>query len=169
MALADIQRYGNRAFGYQGDEPFKVQAGGTPPAINAGEPVVRALGASTYVTPMATAKPVVGTDYMVGIAATTSTETISVDGFVNVTPILDGESYLIAPKVPATFGVGSTPSQATYDALIGSRVTIDLTAGVYTLNSTDNAANGCVVLPLDVSKFFGKVRIGFRQGTFFLN
>ena len=94
MALADIQRYGSRAFGYQGDETFATQAGGTPPAINAGEPVVRSLGAGQYVTQMATSKPVVGTDYMAGISATTSTETASVDGTVQVTPIVDGESYL---------------------------------------------------------------------------
>lgn len=170
MALADITLYevadGN---GFIGARNFQVASGGTPPAINAGEPVSRALGATAFVTAMATNKPVVATDFLAGVSATTSTETTTVAGTVDVTKLSVNQSYLISPKVAATYGVGATPVQATYDALIGSRVLIDLTAGVYTLLAVDGATNGCDVLPLDVTKYPGKVRFTFRGGVNFLS
>lgn len=168
FALGDIVRYSEGAYGYQGDEEFQVASGGTPPAINAGEPVTRALGATAFVTAMTTNKPVVATDFLAGISTTTSTETSTVAGLVRVEPLNARVSYLIAPKVTATYGVGATPVQATYDALIGSRVLLDLTTGVYTILAVDGATSGCVVLPLDVVKFPGKVRFAFRNGVNFL-
>lgn len=59
-------------------------------------------------------------------------------------------------------------TQAEYDALVGARVLIDLTAGSYTLLASDSANNGCVVEPLDISLFPGKVAFSIRAGANYL-
>jgi len=158
--LGDIQIYDEGAFGYPGDVEYAVAASAT--LINAGEPVLKALGNTTgeVVSPMASNEPVVGTNYLAGIAATTSTNTASAAGTVKVTKLVPGLTYLIAPKVAATWD-----TQAEYDALVGARVRMDLTAGTYTILAADNSTYGCVVEPLDVSKYPGKVRFSFRNGV----
>lgn len=161
MALNDITIYNEGAFGFPGSTPFAT-ATATAQAIKAGEPVAKAL-AGTVVTALATSKPVVGTDYLAGIAMTGSTETATVTGTVQVVKLSDNLTYLISPKVSATW----TP-QSAYDALVGARVTFDLTTGTYTLNATDGATNGLVVEPLDISKYPGKVRFSIRNGANYL-
>lgn len=128
--------------------------------INPGEPVV--LGGTrpyAYVVAMATSKPVIRTDYVIGIAQSTGTAS----GTVDVFPAVPGIQYSIAPKTAATFGLGSTPNQQMYNAMVGYRVTIDLTSGVYTLNSTDGATNGCLVEYVDVTKAQGRAVFSFRS------
>lgn len=161
MALNDITIYNEGTFGFPGSTNFAT-ATATATAIKAGEPVAKAL-AGTVVTALATSKPVVGTDYLAGIAATSSTETATVTGTVQVTKITDGVSYLIAPKVASAW----TP-QSAYDALVGARVTFDLTTGTYTINSTDAIGNGLVVEPLEIAKYPGKVRFSIRNGVNYL-
>ncbi len=143
-----------------GARKYNVAAGAT--AILAGEPVAKDLGAAT-VTAMATNKPVVATDFLAGIAATNSTQTASVDGSVNVYPLVPGVVYLMKPKVAATFD-----TQAEYDALVGDRVLIDLTAGSYTILATDGATSGCVIEALDVAKYPGRVAFSIRNGVSYL-
>jgi hypothetical protein len=157
MALGDITILEQGSTNGRGSRVCNVAAGAT--TINAGEPVARALGAAT-VTAMATNKPVVATDFLVGIAMTTSTQTASAAGTVEVFPINNGTTYLIAPKVAATFD-----TQDEYDALVGDRVLIDLTTGVYTILATDGATSGCVIQPLEVAKYPGKVAFAFRAGV----
>jgi hypothetical protein len=108
------------------------------------------------------------------VAATNSTNTATAAGSVYVIPANSDSTWLISPAVAATFGVGSTPVQATYDALVGDRVliqnstTVSATAqnvGTYSLLASDSAANGCSILALDVAKYPGKVAIAFRKGT----
>lgn len=160
MALGDIQPYGDiPAEGY-GDKTQQVVAGGSAPAINAGEPVAKTLG-NQYVITMATNKPVVATDFLAGISSTASTETATVDGKVQVIPI-GKQLWQISAKVPATFGIGTTPNQTTYNALVGARVLIDKTAGVYTILAVDGSTNGCVVENNDVIRNPGKVVFTFR-------
>lgn len=144
--------------------PSRIQqvASGTAASINAGEPVSKALGASVVAT-MATNKPVVGTDYLAGIATTTSTETASAAGTVDVTPISNAYIWLISPKVPASWD-----TQAEYNALVGARVLLDKTGGVYTILATDSANNGCVVENLNVATNPGKVAFTFRGGLSYL-
>lgn len=124
--------------------------------VNAGEPVQTVLG-SPWVSPCATNAGTTTTDFIVGIAATTSNNSATANGTVNVIPINNGQTWLISPKTSATWD-----TQAEYDALVGDRVTIDLTSSSYTLNATDAAGNGCVVQPLDIAKYPGKVAIAFR-------
>jgi len=144
-----------------GARKYSVAAGAT--TINPGEPVLKAL-AGTTVTALATNKPVVATDYLAGVAATTSTQTASVAGEVYVYPLVPGVTYLIAPKV-----VASWDTQAEYDALVGSRVLLDLTSGVYTILAADGATYGCVIEPLEVAKYPGKVAFSFRNGCSYLS
>ena len=163
MALGDITIYSENAFGYPGDDVFSVAASAT--TIKAGEPVSKPLGnsAGAVVAPLATNKPVVATDFMAGIAATTSTNTAGAAGTVRVTKLVPGVSYLIAPNSSAAYD-----TQAEYDALVGARVLFDLTTGVYTILASDGATSGLVVEPLDISKFPGKVRFSIRAGVSYL-
>jgi len=142
--------------GGRGSRTYNVAAGAT--AIYAGEPVIRALGA-TSVTVMLTNSPVVATTYVAGIAETTSTHTASVAGTVQVYPTTNQTTWLIAPKVAASWD-----TQAEYDALVGYRVLIDLTSGVYTILVADGATYGCVIMPLDIGVYPGKVAFAFRNG-----
>jgi hypothetical protein len=87
-------------FGSRGAQTYAVAASAT--LINSGEPVTKAL-AGAAVTPMTTNKPVVGTDYIAGVATSTSTNTASAAGTVQVVPPNIDTVFLIAPKVAATW------------------------------------------------------------------
>ena len=140
----------------RGARKYNVAAGAT--TINPGEPVTRALG-GVVVTAMSTNKPVAATDYLAGIAATTSTQTAGVAGYVYVYPLTEQTTLLMKPNDTTAFD-----TQAEYDALVGSAVLIDLSAGSYTILSTsDTTNNGCVILPLDIKKYPGRVAFAFRS------
>ena len=158
MALLDITlKDSNNGFGVTGSKRFAVAAGAT--AILSGEPVSKALGAAV-VTQLATNKPVVGTDFLAGIAVSASTQTASAAGVVDVQTLSPNTVYLIAPKAPTSWD-----TQAEYDALVGSRVLLDLTAGVFTILATDGATYGCVIEPLDITMYPGKVAFSIRAGA----
>lgn len=168
MALGDITPYSEAGSSALPSRPQQVKAGGTPPAINAGEPVGKTLG-NQYVITLGNAKPVIATDFMGGISATTSSETASADGSVQVIPInTPGQTWLISPNVAATYGVGATPNQTTYNALVGARVLIQVTSGVFTLTASDSSTSGCVVENLDVTKYPGKVCFSIRAAASYL-
>ncbi len=158
--LGDIQIYDEASFGYPGDVEYAVAASAT--LIYPGEPVNKELGAAA-VDPAATNTPVVATDFWAGIAASTSTNTASAAGTVKVMKLVPGVTYLIAPKVAATWD-----TQAEYDALVGDRVLLDLTTGTYTILAADGSTYGCVVEPLNIAKYPGKVRFSIRQGVSYL-
>jgi len=159
MALNDIKVYEDGTFGLPGSKSLPVLASAT--LIYEGEPIRKDKG-QRYALPLDINKPVVGTDFMAGIATSTSTNTASVNGTVEYTPIVPGLKYLIAPKV-ALAG-----TQAAYDAVVGRSVLFDLTAGSYTLLVVNNDTYGCVIEPLDVSLFPGKICFSLRQGCSYL-
>jgi hypothetical protein len=167
--LGDITLYDDAAFGQPGEVEFVVVSGTAAQKIKAGEPVLKAL-AGVAVSALATNKPVVATDYLAGIAASVSTDTVAAAGTVKVTKMVPGMSWLIAPNVAATWN-----TQAKYDALVGARVLLDLTGtavagtATYTILAADGATNGCVILPLDIKKYPGKVRFAFREGCNYLS
>lgn len=131
------------------------------PAINAYEPVSKTLG-NEYVITNPTSGQAVATNFLAGVSTSASTETATLDGFVDVAPISAGQIFLIAPAVAATWN-----TQAKYNALVGSRVLIQKSAagntGVYTILAADGATNGCVVEYLDVQKYPGQVAFSFRE------
>lgn len=168
MAQGDITLSENSGSnGSRGSRLHNVAAG-TP--IYAGEPVQMVLGGNV-VFPAITSTPVVGTTYFVGIAQTNSTNTVSAAGTVDVIPLTNQETWLIAPATAATWD-----TQAEYDALVGDRVTlansVSVTAtpasGTYTINASDGATNGCVIQTLNVFLNPGKVAFAFRNGASYL-
>lgn len=160
MAANDFQIYTDNSFGPPGTTLHHV-ASGTTSSINVGELVYKTLGSAYVVAKTASdaTKPVVATDFIAGVAASTSTETASAAGDVYVYPNSRGMTYLGAPKVAATWN-----TQAKYDALVGSRVLIDVSAGgVMTVLAADSATSGLVVEPLDIAKYPNRVRFSLRQ------
>ena len=161
MAIGDFTLYEqSSAQGGRGGQRYNVAPNAT--AINAGEPVATTLG-TTSVFACLTNAGQIGTDYIVGIATTASTttpETSVGNGFLEVIPNTTQNVWLVAPKVAATWN-----TQLKYDNLVGSRVLIDLTSGTYTVLATDGSSNGLVVMPLNITKFPGKVAVSFRTQT----
>lgn len=160
MAIGNIQPYENAAAAKMtGGLKYKVTANsvgsnGSVGPILPGEPVTKVAGAAGVLA-AATNAPT-ATLRIVGIAQTTSTDTASADGTVTIMPSTNGQLFMIAPKVAATWN-----TQAKYNALIGSRVLIDNTSGVYTLLATDGAGNGCIVEYLNIADFPGMVAFSF--------
>ena len=159
--IGDITYLENTSKSGVGAKKHNVAASAT--IIYPGEPVaVNALG-DVAVIKFDNNAPVVATDFVVGIAATQSTNTASLAGEVYVDEVTSDVVMLIAPKVAATFD-----TQAEYDALVGKRVLLDLTSTTYTILASDSAANGCVIRPLDIAKYPGKVAFSFRAGSSYL-
>lgn len=158
MSIGNVKFLDMAQFGSIGSRRFAV-ASGTTASINPGEPVGKALGAAA-VAALATNKPVVATDFMAGISVSTSTETASAAGYVDVMPLIPGVVYLCAPLTAATWD-----TQTEYDALVGDRVLFDLTTGVYTITATDGATSGLVVEPLEIAKFPGQVAFSIRTAV----
>lgn len=165
MALGDVTILDAGAFGIVGARRFAV-ASGAVASIKAGELVLKALGATavTVWTASSTAKPVVATDFLAGLSASTSTDTASAAGVVDVFPIVPGVVYLGNPDTAATWN-----TQAKYDALVGARVLLSTTsAGVQTILASDSATSGLVIEPLDISKYPAKVAFSLRLGLSYL-
>jgi hypothetical protein len=160
MATGDIFPFDNAQSAKMGGAlTYKVTANSTGSSgsvsrINPGEPVTKVAGAAGVIA-AATNAPTT-TLRIVGVAASTSTETASVDGTVTVIPATSQDIWLIKPKVAATWD-----TQAEYNALCGARVLIDNTTGTYTILATDGASNGCIVEYLDISKYPGLVAFSF--------
>lgn len=137
-------------------------AAGTTASIKAGEPVQKLAGAA-YVTLAQNNFPT-ATLRVVGVAASASNETASVDGTVDVIPATVGQLFMITPKVLATWN-----TQAKYNALVGSRVLIDLTTATFTILAADSAGNGCIVEYVDITRYPGKVVFQFTPLTNYAN
>ena len=157
-----IKIYDEGAFGYPGDEKYTVAAGSSAGKVPLGSIVSKALGAAV-VTALATNKPVVGTDFIAGIATSLSTDTVAAAGTVQVMKIVPGMSFLIEPNDTTAWD-----TQSEYDALVGDRVLLDLSGTTYTILASDGSTYGCVIMPLDIAKYPGKVRFAFRQGCSYL-
>lgn len=167
MALGDITPASEPSISALASRSYQVVLGGSPPAINAGEPVSKVLG-SQYVIIMPNAKPVVADANTVGVSATTSTETSSADGSVQVIPVSSTQTWSVSPQTAATYGVGTTPNQTTYNALVGARVVFQVTTGTWKILSTDSSGNGLVIEASDVTKNLGKVNFSFRAANSYL-
>lgn len=168
MALGNVTFKQFAVNGYPGDTLQLVQAGAVG-SIVAGIPVTKALG-QQYVIPAATGTPVVGTDYMAGISATLSTDTVSTDGTVRVLQLMPGTVYLVAPTTPATYfgaSYATAPSQSTYNTFVGKRMVFGLNSGVYTIGATDGSTNGLVIETIDVEKYPGQVAFSVRSACFY--
>lgn len=122
-------------------QTFQTEANAT--AINVGEPVKFKTAGSRYVIPVADTEPVIGTTVaVVGIAKSASTQTASTDGVVEVF-LVDSKTVLRAKAKSST----AADTAAEILALAGKRVVLDLTTGVYTVDTAaaDAAANGVIL------------------------
>lgn len=160
MATGNITQFEASSDKFPGAFKYKVTANsvgsdGTVSRIKPGEPVTKVAGAAGVLA-AATNAPTT-TLRIVGVATSTSTETASVDGTVDVTPYA-GQIFLISPNSTTAWD-----TQAEYNALVGARVLIDNTAGVYTILASDGASNGCVVEYLDIATYPGKVAFSFNK------
>lgn len=130
MAKNDV-RVKSNPYGTLPVRTWQTDAGDT--AILQGEPVKLKAAGSPYAIPLADADLTIGTDtVMLGIAATNSDHTASVDGTVEVYVPLPGVEYEMTATTAA-----NVDTQAEIDALVGDRVTIDLADGVYTIDEND--------------------------------
>ncbi len=156
MATGNIVPFESANSGKMGGSmKYYVAAGstgsdGNVSRINPGEPVTKVAGAAGVIA-AATNAPTT-TLRIVGVAASTSTETASVAGTVDVIPAGNGQTWLITPNAPTSWD-----TQSEYNALCGARVLIDNTTGVYTILASDGASNGCIVEYLDIARYPGKV------------
>ncbi len=118
-------------------------ASGTTASIKAGEPVICAtIGTSQYAAIAADADPTIGTDYLLGIAAGTSTETASAAGTVEVLLPLPGVVYRGKAKSAA-----AADTAAEIAALANKRTVFDLTSTSWTIDTAaaDGATNGLIL------------------------
>jgi len=151
------------AFGNPGSMKFTV-ASGTTSSITPNMPVAKTLGNSTgnVVSAAADATPVVGTDWLAGIAMSTSTETASAAGTVDVMKLVPDVVYLCDADDATLIA-----TQADYDALVGARVVFTESAGTYTIDLTDGdgSDNGLVVQPSNILLYPGKVAFSIRNAV----
>lgn len=126
---------------------YRVQAGAT--TINAGEPVKIATAGAAYVVRSADAEPVTGTPTFVGIAATTSTQTASADGVVEVYRPIQGVVFRASAKVKTAID-----TDVEVLTVLNNRTVFDLTGSTYTLDESaaDTATNGLIIVDADPVK-----------------
>lgn len=116
---------------------------GTTSSIKAGEPVIMTtIGSSQYAKLAVDADPTIGTDYVLGIAASDSTETASAAGVVNVYLPLPGVVYRAKAKSAAAADTATEIA-----ALANKRTIWDLTSGAWTIDTAaaDGATNGLIL------------------------
>ena len=107
-------------------------ASGAIGSIDVGEPVKIGGTGNNFVVLLATGDPEIGTDRMVGIAASISTDTVADNGFVDV--LIPNESTVMT-------ATATTPGNINTDAellgVLNDSVTIDLTGAVFTINENE--------------------------------
>jgi hypothetical protein len=117
-------------------------------AIFVGEPVKIGGTGNNYVVPLASGDPEVGTDRMIGIAASDSTQTATADGVVEVYVIVPGSTVLRAKATTAA----NVDTDAELLAILNDSVTFDLANGVYTIDEDegDDTGHGLMIVGGDV-------------------
>jgi hypothetical protein len=136
ITIKDIAGYSNVP-----TRVFQV-ASGAAASIKAGEPVVLAtIGTNVAVALGADADPTIGTDYLAGIAAQDSTDTVAAAGFCEVYLPMPGITYRGKAKSST-----AADTNAEILALAMKRGIFDLTAGAWTLDTAaaDGATNGLI-------------------------
>lgn len=129
MAMGDVKIVG----GYTSvpTKTFKVQdrTSSSDTVIYPGEPVkLSGAEGGNYVTHLADGEPAIGTDIFVGIAASTSTETSSADGEVEVYLPLPGLVYRCDANTSGNLATGILMDTVTFD-LSGTTYTVDENEG----------------------------------------
>ena len=168
MALGDITVFRQASSGGgSGSRTMNTQA--SAGVISAGEPIYLVAGASAVLPNQSTNLVTVASPYVsygvtgtgiLGVAETTATNTASVAGTVEYIPAHPDTVFIINANTSL-----SVSTQAKYDALVGHRVLMDLTSGVYTLLTSDSALNGFVIQPLNIFKYPNKIAFTIRDAA----
>ena len=149
----------------RGSRKYKIVAG-VLDSIVTGQLVLSTDLGSPYAlafTTSGTGQPVVGTDHILGLSTSDSTDTVAAAGYVEVMPITSDMVFLINPGTAATWD-----TQAEYDALVGDRVLLSISsAGVQTILAADGSTYGLIIEPLDVAKHPGKVAFKVRTACLY--
>lgn len=170
-ALGDITAYDPQGVFAKGTKAYLVSKVWTT-TINPGEPVAKTDYPTNYVVGLPSSAPVFGATVtaanpasttVVGIAATASNQTTTNDGTITVWPIDNGTIWLGNPTATQTFfGATAVPSQTLYNTLVGQAVVFQSAGGIFTINGTHAAGNGCIIEYIDITKYPGKVAFSFR-------
>jgi len=143
---------------------FGVAAGAVG-SIGPGEPVKKS---TNDVVLCATGDPEIGTDEFVGIAMETSTETATVDGYVNVMIPTPGKTVMRC----ACTTVANMDTQAELDGLLMDCVTFDLTSTTFTVDENeadDPNQQGLQIVGGNITNgtldFVVQQNVGFSGGT----
>lgn len=140
---------------------FRVEAGAVG-SITPGKPVKVGGTGANYVVLLAAGDPEVGTDRMIGIATSTSTDTAAADGTVQV--------ELVEPGVHVMRAKVTTPANMDTDAellaILNDSVTFDLTSTTFTVNENegdDPNVHGLMIIDGDVTN--GTVDFILKEGA----
>lgn len=121
---------------------FNVEAGAAG-SIIPGYPVKIGGTGNNYVVGLATGDPEIGTDRMIGVAVSTSTDTASADGTVQVQTVVPNMTVM---RAEAQAGANLA------DGILLDSVTFDLATGDYTIDENegdDPDVHGLVVVDYD--------------------
>lgn len=149
MAKLDVQVVNPSGYAQAPTLPYRTDDRTTSSAagvILPGEPVKKSN--SNFGIQLATGDPEIGTDLMLGIAATTSTETSTVEGVVDLYQILPGLVF----QCKATT-VGNIDTDAELKAVLNNSVAFDLTASAYTVDedeTDDPDVHGLIIIDGDI-------------------
>ena len=178
MAKNDFALLSPPATGVAVSTHIYLVAPGTTSSINAGEFVIKKVGSGNWAsafTASVSTQPAVGTDYLAGFAMSTSTETTTATGYIEVMELSPNQIFLANPTTVANFGqTAGSLSQTSYNAQVSKRVLIQTSSGVMTVLNTDNwgtqtGKNGVIVEYLDVTQFPGKCAIKLNGNLFYAN
>jgi len=143
-------------------ETFRVEAGAVG-SITPGKPVKVGGTGDNYVVLLATGDPEIGTDRMVGIARSTSTDTAAADGVVEV--------EMIVPNKTVIRGKATTPANIDTDAkllaLLNDTVTFTLTSTTFSINEdegTDPNVHGLTIIDGNVANGTLDVQVADAAG-----
>lgn len=151
MALNDVWVVDTAGLNQVPTKEFKVQdyTSSSSTQILGGEPCkISGAEGGNYALKLATGDPEIGTDIMLGIAASNDTATSSADGTVKIYTLVPGVIYRAKATTPANLVAGIELDCVTFD-LTGTTYTVDEDEGsdenVHGLRIIDfDATNGTV-------------------------
>lgn len=151
--LGDVSVIGPSGQNLPSSRTWRTEAAST--VINAGEPVTVGGTNNHYAIAAVDTDPVTANATFAGIAMSTSTQTASLNGVVDVLPPVPGLVYSCKAKTASTFD-----TDAEILAVLNFSVAFDLTSSVYTVDvagAGNNNTNGLRIVggdPTSSTVFF---------------
>lgn len=140
---------------------WQTEANVSVGSITPGVPMKLKAAGSKYVIPCADAEPVIGTTTkVVGIAASTGTQTASADGTVVVYKVNPDQEWVGKAK-----SASAVDTAAEIAALEGKQVLFDLTAGVFTIDTAAVQADANGIYITGGNPTTGEIYFKFFPGS----